>query len=118
MQSTKRALLLTNQLAHVEDVVAAHVRSKESKRHFAGENIKVRSWPPSSLSLTDRVLLTQEGLMAFAEVRMSLVSTPLSTAYQLHGRGGSPSGPIRPSFSVDVALDMFVGNGSIHSTDK
>lgn len=113
MQSTKRALLLTNQLAHVEDVVAAHVRSKESKRHFAGENSKVRSCLRSKLSLTDRVLLAQEGLRAFAEVRMSLVITPLSMAYQLHGRGGSPFGPIRPSFSGDVALAMLIGSVSM-----
>ncbi|EPT03451.1 hypothetical protein FOMPIDRAFT_1142360 [Fomitopsis schrenkii] len=57
VQSTKRALLLTNQFAHVEDVVAAHVRSKESKRHFAGKNIK-------------------EGLMAFSERRKPLWGNP------------------------------------------
>lgn len=55
VQSTKRALLLTKQLAHVEDVVAAHIQSQESKRHFAGENIKVHSCLRSSLSLTNRV---------------------------------------------------------------
>ncbi|KZT72974.1 ClpP/crotonase [Daedalea quercina L-15889] len=42
VQSTKRALMLTNQYAHVEDVVAAHVQSKESRRQFEGDNIKKR----------------------------------------------------------------------------
>ncbi|KAH9837336.1 enoyl-CoA hydratase/carnithine racemase [Rhodofomes roseus] len=57
VQSTKRALLLTNQHAHVEDVVTAHVRSKESKRHFAGDNIK-------------------EGLRAFSERRKPAWTSP------------------------------------------
>lgn len=41
VQSTKRALLLTNKHADVEDIVKAHARSKESVRHFTSENIKV-----------------------------------------------------------------------------
>lgn len=50
VQSTKRALLLTNQEADVEDVVASHLRSPEGERHYMGENIK-------------------EGLRAFVEKR-------------------------------------------------
>jgi len=57
VQSTKRALLLTNQRAHVEDVVEAHVRSKEGKEHIAGDNIK-------------------EGLKAFSEKRKPVWSNP------------------------------------------
>ena len=53
VQSTKRALLLNYKLSDVEDVVAAHIRSKESRRQFTGENI-------------------QEGLKAFAEVSATL----------------------------------------------
>ena len=41
VQSTKRALVLSNQLGDVEDVVVAHTRSKEMLRVYAGENIKV-----------------------------------------------------------------------------
>ena len=43
VQSTKRALVLSNQLADVEDVVVAHFRSKEMLRVYQGDNIKVRS---------------------------------------------------------------------------
>ncbi len=42
VQSTKRALLLANQYGSVEDVVVAHIQSKESKRQFVSENIQVR----------------------------------------------------------------------------
>lgn len=42
VQSTKRALLLANQHGNVEDVVVAHIQSKESKRQFVSENIQVR----------------------------------------------------------------------------
>ena len=38
VQSTKRALLLANQHGSVEDAVAAHINSKESKRAFVSEN--------------------------------------------------------------------------------
>ncbi|KZT08589.1 ClpP/crotonase [Laetiporus sulphureus 93-53] len=48
VQSTKRALLLANLHASVEDVVVAHVRSQESIRQQTGKNI-------------------QEGLRAFSE---------------------------------------------------
>lgn len=41
VQSTKKALVLANQLADVEDVVVAHTRSKEMRRVYAGQNIKV-----------------------------------------------------------------------------
>ena len=41
VQSTKRALVLSNQLGDVEDVVVAHTRSKEMLRVTGGENIKV-----------------------------------------------------------------------------
>lgn len=41
IQSTKRALLLNKQKSGVEEVVAHHMRSKESRRAFAGENMKV-----------------------------------------------------------------------------
>ncbi|KAH9929737.1 enoyl-CoA hydratase/carnithine racemase [Fomitopsis serialis] len=57
VQSTKRALLLTNQHAHVEDVVEAHVRSKEGKQQLAGDNMK-------------------EGLRAFTERRKPVWSNP------------------------------------------
>jgi len=50
VQSTKCALLLTNQYAAVEDVVTAHARSKENVRMYQGENIA-------------------EGLRAFSEKR-------------------------------------------------
>ena len=53
VQSTKRALLLANRLGSVEDVVVAHIGSKESKRQFKSENI-------------------QEGLKAFSEVRVAV----------------------------------------------
>lgn len=43
IQSTKRALMLSNQLGNVEDVVVAHTRSKEMLRAYASENLKVRS---------------------------------------------------------------------------
>ncbi|THH33169.1 hypothetical protein EUX98_g1022 [Antrodiella citrinella] len=49
VQSTKRALVLTKQIADVEDVVAAHIRSPEGRRAYMSENI-------------------QEGLNAFGEV--------------------------------------------------
>lgn len=42
VQATKRAMVLANQLADVEDVVVAHTRSKEMYRMYAGQNIKVR----------------------------------------------------------------------------
>lgn len=45
MQSTKRALVLSNQLGDVEDVVVAHTRSKEMLRVYASDNIKVTSQP-------------------------------------------------------------------------
>ena len=48
VQSTKRALLLSNRLGNVEDAVIAHLDSKESKRQFKSENI-------------------QEGLKAFSD---------------------------------------------------
>ncbi|OSX66978.1 hypothetical protein POSPLADRAFT_1072124 [Postia placenta MAD-698-R-SB12] len=57
VQSTKRALLLTNKHADVEDIVKAHARSKESVRHFTSENIK-------------------EGLRAFSEKRKPVWSNP------------------------------------------
>jgi len=57
VQSTKRALLLTNRHANVEDVVLEHTRSKESKRHYSGENIK-------------------EGLKAFSEKRKPIWTNP------------------------------------------
>lgn len=44
VQSTKRALVLNSQLGDVEDVVVAHARSKEMRRVYAGDNIKVRSF--------------------------------------------------------------------------
>ena len=40
VQSTKKALVLAQQLSDVEDVVVAHTRSKECLRVFAGDNIK------------------------------------------------------------------------------
>lgn len=36
--------------------------------------------------------------MAFSEVRRCLINTPVSMAYSLHGRGGSPSGAAQPNF--------------------
>ena len=47
VQATKRALVLSNQLGDVEDVVKTHFRSKEMLRVYAGDNIKVS--PTSSL---------------------------------------------------------------------
>ncbi len=41
VQSTKKALVLAQQLSDVEDVVVAHTRSKEALQVYAGENIKV-----------------------------------------------------------------------------
>ncbi|TCD62629.1 hypothetical protein EIP91_006613 [Steccherinum ochraceum] len=40
VQSTKRALILNRQKADVEEVVATHLRSAESRRNYASENIK------------------------------------------------------------------------------
>ncbi|RDX51920.1 enoyl-CoA hydratase/carnithine racemase [Lentinus brumalis] len=57
VQSTKRALLLANQYGSVEDVVVAHIQSKESKRQFVSENI-------------------QEGLRAFSERRKPVWKNP------------------------------------------
>ncbi|KAI0718933.1 enoyl-CoA hydratase/carnithine racemase [Cerioporus squamosus] len=57
VQSTKRALLLANQYGNVEDVVVAHIKSKESKRAFVSENI-------------------QEGLRAFVEKRKPVWKNP------------------------------------------
>lgn len=49
--------------------------------------------------------------MAFAEVSMGPVITPLSMAYQAHGRGGSPSGPTQPnSNGLEVTLAVLVGS--------
>ncbi len=42
IQSTKRALLLNKQKSDVEEVVIAHMRSKENKRAYDGEKMKVR----------------------------------------------------------------------------
>ena len=67
VQSTKRALVLSNQLGDVEDVVVAHTRSKEMLRVYGGENIKVRDLDASSASMYSRP--SQAGLKAFAEVR-------------------------------------------------
>ncbi|KAM5536024.1 hypothetical protein V8D89_010282 [Ganoderma adspersum] len=50
VQSTKRALLLSNRYGNIEDAVVAHIGSSESKRAFVSENI-------------------QEGLRAFVEKR-------------------------------------------------
>ena len=41
VQSTKRGLVLSNQLGDVEDVVVAHQRSKEMIRVYGSDNIKV-----------------------------------------------------------------------------
>ncbi len=41
VQSTKRALLLSNQFGDVEDVVVAHTRSKEMLRVYGSDNLKV-----------------------------------------------------------------------------
>ncbi|KAI0715047.1 ClpP crotonase [Earliella scabrosa] len=57
VQSTKRALLLANQHGSVEDAVAAHINSKESKRAFVSENIT-------------------EGLKAFSEKRKPTWKNP------------------------------------------
>ncbi|KAI0783399.1 ClpP/crotonase [Abortiporus biennis] len=57
IQSTKRALLLNNQHASVEDVVAAHLRSEEAKRAHDSDNMK-------------------EGLKAFTERRKPLWKNP------------------------------------------
>ena len=43
VQSTKRALVLTNQLGDVEDVVVAHARSKEMLHVYGGQNLKACS---------------------------------------------------------------------------
>jgi len=40
VQSTKKALVLTTQLGGVEDVVVAHLRSKEMLRMYSGQNLK------------------------------------------------------------------------------
>lgn len=45
VQSTKRALMLSNQLGDVEDVVVAHTRSKEMLRVYGSDNIKVGTLP-------------------------------------------------------------------------
>ena len=42
VQSTKRALLLSNRYGSIEDAVVAHMRSSESKRAFVSENMQVR----------------------------------------------------------------------------
>lgn len=52
IQSTKRALLLNKQKADVEEVVVAHMRSEESKRAYAGENMKASRYFPCHLSHT------------------------------------------------------------------
>ncbi|KAK7686660.1 hypothetical protein QCA50_010260 [Cerrena zonata] len=57
VQSTKRALILANQKTTLEDAVAAHVLSKESRRAQGGENIK-------------------EGLTAFVERRKPKWTNP------------------------------------------
>ncbi|KAI0690750.1 enoyl-CoA hydratase/carnithine racemase [Cytidiella melzeri] len=49
VQSTKRALLLSQQLADVEDVVVAHTRSKETLRTYAGQNLKALWSNPAKL---------------------------------------------------------------------
>ncbi len=43
VQSTKRALLLSNRYGNIEDAVVAHMESLESKRAFVSENIQVRT---------------------------------------------------------------------------
>lgn len=67
VQSTKRALVLSNQLGDVEDVVVAHFRSKEMLRVYEGDNIKV-SFPMSPSPLLYMLTCIQAGLIAFAEV--------------------------------------------------
>ncbi|CCM03660.1 uncharacterized protein FIBRA_05804 [Fibroporia radiculosa] len=57
VQSTKRALLLANRIASVEDVVVAHARSKETIRQQTSTNIK-------------------EGLKAFTEKRRPVWTNP------------------------------------------
>ncbi|KAI0803158.1 enoyl-CoA hydratase/carnithine racemase [Irpex lacteus] len=57
VQSTKKALVLAQQLSDVEDVVVAHTRSKEALQVYAGENIK-------------------NGLKAFAEKRKPIWTNP------------------------------------------
>ncbi|PCH34085.1 enoyl-CoA hydratase/carnithine racemase [Wolfiporia cocos MD-104 SS10] len=57
VQSTKRAMLLTNQHGNVENVVGAHMRSKESVRLYLSKNI-------------------QEGLRAFTEKRKPVWTNP------------------------------------------
>lgn len=42
VQSTKRALLLSNRHGNIEDAVVTHIGSSESKRAFVSENIQVR----------------------------------------------------------------------------
>jgi hypothetical protein len=42
IQSTKRGLLLATQFGDVEEATVKHALSRESVRHFDGENIKVR----------------------------------------------------------------------------
>ena len=42
VRATKRALLMTNQIADVEELLVTHADSKEMKALYAGENMKVR----------------------------------------------------------------------------
>ena len=51
IQSTKRALVLSNQLGDVEDAVIAHHRSKEMLRVYASDNIKVSLTMPWTVSV-------------------------------------------------------------------
>ncbi|KIP11753.1 hypothetical protein PHLGIDRAFT_27759 [Phlebiopsis gigantea 11061_1 CR5-6] len=57
VQATKRALILSNQLGDVEDVVKTHFRSKEMLRVYASDNIK-------------------NGLLAFAQKRKPTWGNP------------------------------------------
>ncbi|KAI0962350.1 hypothetical protein AcV7_001214 [Taiwanofungus camphoratus] len=57
VQSTKRALLLSNRHGSVEEALSAHLRSKESIRHYRSANMK-------------------EGLQAFSERRKPVWSNP------------------------------------------
>jgi hypothetical protein len=42
VQSTKRGLLLSNELASVEQIVQTHMWTEETNRVYKGQNIKVR----------------------------------------------------------------------------